>query len=136
MRVFLDANILFSAAQHAGAIRHLLDRLLEEGHECIADTYVVEEARRNIARKSPAAMTALEDILKAVRVEPAFVGPSTDTGKIPLPEKDIPVLLAAIRLKCDWLVTGDQTHFGPLYGLDIMGVTVCSPRMLAEKLRL
>lgn len=136
MRVFLDANILFSAAQSSGAIRHLMTRLSEEQHECIADKYVVEEARRNLARKSPAASAELEHLLRSIRIEPAFIGISSQSFKIPLPPKDIPVLMAAIRLKCDFLVTGDQTHFGPLYGLDVMGVTVCSPSMLAEKLGL
>jgi hypothetical protein len=29
-------------------------------------------------------------------------------------------------------VTGDQTHFGPLYGKAVGGVKICSPRQLAE----
>jgi len=34
------------------------------------------------------------------------------------------------------LVTGDRTHFGALYGRTIHGVTIHSPRTLAEALRL
>jgi hypothetical protein len=49
-----------------------------------------------------------------------------------LPEKDRPVLAAAINHHCDILVTGDRTHFGPLYGKIIQGVSVLSPAMLAE----
>jgi hypothetical protein len=45
---------------------------------------------------------------------------------------DQPVLLAAIRLNCDVLVTGDRTHFGPGYGRAFEGVTIHSPRSLAE----
>ena len=48
MRVFLDANILFSAAKSDGAVRELLRLLLDGGHECWADDYVVIEARRNL----------------------------------------------------------------------------------------
>ena len=51
-----------------------------------------------------------------------------------LPEKDRPVLAAAIRLRCDALVTGDRTHFGGGYGRSFGGVTVHSPRSLAERL--
>ena len=47
MRVFLDANILFSAAKSSGAVRELLRLLEEQGHECWADAYVAAEARRN-----------------------------------------------------------------------------------------
>jgi hypothetical protein len=49
-----------------------------------------------------------------------------------LPEKDRPVLAAAIRLGCDALVTGDRTYFGAGYGRVYGGVTIYSPRTLAE----
>jgi hypothetical protein len=51
-----------------------------------------------------------------------------------LPEKDRTVLAAAMRLRCDALVTGDRTHFGPGYGKLFGGVTIHSPRSLAEQL--
>ena len=44
----MDANILFSAAKSDGAVRALVKLLLDEGHECCADAYVVAEARRYI----------------------------------------------------------------------------------------
>lgn len=53
MRIFLDANILFSAAKAAGAIGRLIDWLIDSGHECCVNRYVVEEARRNLALKAP-----------------------------------------------------------------------------------
>ena len=33
-------------------------------------------------------------------------------------EKDIPVLISAIRSKADFLVTGDKQHFGKMKDLD------------------
>ncbi len=51
-----------------------------------------------------------------------------------LPAKSRPVLAAAIRLGCDALVTGDRKHFGRAYGLEVGGVTIHSPRSLAETL--
>ena len=51
-----------------------------------------------------------------------------------LPDKDQPVLAAAIRLRCDVLVTGDRTQFGAGYGRTFDGVTIHSPRLLAEAL--
>jgi hypothetical protein len=53
---------------------------------------------------------------------------------LPLPEKDRPVLAAAIRGGCETLITGDRTHFGPLYGTVFRGVTVYSPAQAAEAL--
>ena len=48
--------------------------------------------------------------------------------------EDRPVLAAAIRLGCDVLVTGDRTHFGAGYGRMFGGVTIHSPRTLAERI--
>ena len=52
MRIFLDANVLFSAARSAGAIRQLVHALHAAGHTLVADEYVATEARRNVAAKS------------------------------------------------------------------------------------
>jgi len=52
----------------------------------------------------------------------------------PLPENDWRALAAAIANECEAFVTGDQTHFGPLYGKVIGGVKIYSPRQLAERL--
>lgn len=134
MRIFLDANILFSAVKSDGAIRRLLELLFKAGHECCADGYVVEEARRNLAAKAPDRLATLEQLLS--RMHLAETHPA-DTGleeALPLPEKDRPVLAAAIRHGCAALVTGDRTHFGALYGKTLRGVKIHTPRSLAETL--
>ena len=132
MRVFLDANIAFSAAKSDGAIRFLLDLLLTRGHECWIDEYVLEEARRNRAAKFPAAMGRLEALVAQFQVG----GASASEGRVEmlawLPAKDRPVLLSAMRLRCDVLVTGDRKHFGPGFGKTFDGVTIHSARSLAE----
>jgi uncharacterized protein len=133
MRLFLDANVLFSAAKSAGPMRELLTSLVRGGHELCADDYVVEEARRNLALKVPEAGSELDKILQIVTVSsgPAKVRPH---ASLPLPPKDQPVMEAAIRLACDILVTGDKTHFGALYGNSVEGVEVLSPAQVAAKL--
>jgi predicted nucleic acid-binding protein len=136
MRIFLDANILFSAAKSNGAIRRLLELLLEAGHECCVDGYVIEEARRNLVAKASEAINVLEVLLRrlsAVSVQQQQIVFET---KPPLPEDDRPVLGAAIHNRCAALVTGDRAHFGALYGKSVDGVTIHSPRSLAEALRL
>ena len=132
MRIFLDANILFSAAKSDGVIRELLTLLVKAGHECWADGYVAEEARRNLAAKTPDGLPVLEELLGRVHVAAALPHPATLQATLAIPEKDRPVLAAAIRLKCDVLVTGDRTHFGTFYGKALSGVTIHSPRSLAE----
>jgi uncharacterized protein len=134
MRIFLDANVLFSAAKSDGAVRRLLTLASAAGHECWADGYVVEEARRNLVAKAPEGVPALSALLARVRLAAAQPHPGAAEATAALPEKDRPVLAAAMRLKCDALVTGDRTHFGAYYGKRLGGVTIYSPRLLAEAL--
>jgi len=134
MRVFLDANILFSAAKSDGAVRRLLALLLARGHECWVDGYVLEEARRNLAAKFPDGVSALERQLASLHVARAHPWDPDLAVGLPVPEKDRPVLAAAIHLGCETLVTGDRSHFGALYGQTIRGVAIHSPRSLAESL--
>jgi predicted nucleic acid-binding protein len=134
MRVFLDANILFSAAKSDGAIRRLLALLAQAGHECHVDAYVVEEARRNLALKASGSLPVLDRLLGRIHV--AQFKARAEGTDIPgaLAEKDRPVLAAAMHLGCDILVTGDRTHFGAFYGKSLGGVKIHSPRSLVEAL--
>lgn len=135
MRVFLDANILFSAAKTAGAVRELLARLEAAGHLLCADAYVVEEARRNLLAKGPEALATLEALLSKVEVAPLHPGAVPARVAALIHEKDRPVVAAAVRLRCDALLTGDRTHFKALHGERLLGVAIHSPRSLAEWLR-
>ena len=128
----MDANILFSAAKSDGAVRALVNLLLDEGHECCADAYVVAEARRNLLDKGAQAVQVLDTLLERLRTTPGLVSGGVAAQVNWLPPKDRPVLAAAIRLGCDALVTGDRKHFGSAYGQQIGGVTIHSPRSLAE----
>lgn len=130
MRIFLDANILFSAAKSDGAVRQLLELLRDDGHTLCADDYVVAEARRNLDLKAPD--SSLQDLLAQVDVAPFEATELPPYLAARLPEKDWPVLAAAMRLRCEALVTGDRMHFGALYGKTVDGVSIHSPRSLAE----
>lgn len=132
MRIFLDANILFSAARADGAVRQLLALCEAAGHELWADAYVFEEARRNLAAKAPNGLPVLEAMAARIRIAALLAGNALLPDTMVLPEKDRPVLAAAIQHRCDMLVTGDRTHFGTLYGKTIRGVSILSPAMLAE----
>lgn len=134
MRVFLDANVLFSAAKSDGAVRALLTRCLAAGHTLVADGYVIGEARRNLQSRGPEAVTALAVLLTTVETAPYRPTILPRNLAALLPEKDRPVMGAALRLHCDALVTGDRTHFGALYGSVRHGVAVHSPRSLAGAL--
>ena len=132
-RIFLDANILFSAAKSDGAIRSLVSQLLEAGHECWGDGYVADEARRNLATKAATQLRVLDELIERVQV--STVAPVLDrVAAAGLPEKDQFVHAAAVMTKCDILVTGDRSHFGKFYGRKVAGVEIHSPRSLHDKL--
>ncbi|HEX9328729.1 MAG TPA: hypothetical protein VF915_19550 [Reyranella sp.] len=132
MRIFLDANVPFSAAKSDGFIRRLLELLLADGHTLGADGDVAEEARRNLAAKGAQGLPALAALLDRLEVAPLQADPGSVTALSALPEKDRPVVAAAARMTCDALVTGNRTHFGRYYRRSLAGVAIHSPRTLAE----
>lgn len=133
MRIFLDANILFSAVKSDGAVAAFVARLLDDGHECWVDGYVVDEARRNLMAKVPDRMPLLDRLMSRLRV--ASVASSImRTTPHEIADKDRPVLAAAVALACDALITGDRTHFGTFYGRTLTGVLIHSPRSLHDQL--
>ena len=135
MRIFLDANVLFSAAKSDGAVRQLVSLLLRARHQCCVDSYVIEEAGRNLLAKAPDGVSVLDTLL-LTRLYVAAVQPGrADIESLAsLPQQDRPVLAAAIRLGCEALVTGDRTHFGFAYGKKLGGVAIHSPRSIVEAL--
>lgn len=134
MRVFLDANVLFSAGKSDGAMCAFLLQLKSSGHMLVADGYVVGEARRNLEAKFPAAMKDFEDLMKQVEASAGTCGSLPADIAPELPEKDRPVLAASIHHRCGILLTGDKTHFGQLYGRTVEGVEIHSPASFAIKL--
>ena len=129
MRVFLDANILFSGAQSHGRMRAFLEMLFKHG-KCVTNAYAVEEARRNLELKSPAALRHLDSLAGKCELIPALV-----TGlEVELPSQDVPILGGAIAGQATHLLTGDEHDFGAYFGKTIQGVKIVSPRMLAGEL--
>jgi predicted nucleic acid-binding protein len=129
VRIFLDANILFSGALPQSRMRAFLDFLCREC-ECITNVYAVEEARRNLERKFPAALRHLDPLVKKCELIPAV---KTDL-KVKLALKDLPILGGAVAGQAKYLLTGDEKDFGKFFGDTIAGVKVVSPKMLAEDL--
>ena len=131
MRVFLDANILFSAALPHSRMRVFLDVLLDRA-ECLTNDYAIEEARRNLGAKFPDGLKGLKRLASRCEVVPR-VGTAFE---IELPLKDVPILGGAIAGRATHLLTGDERDFGKFWGRTVNGVKIVSPRMLADELRL
>ena len=121
--LFLDANILFSAAyrENAGLLR--LWQL--KSVKLISSAYAIEEARRNLA------VLVQKDRLNKLLINIEETLPHPMDLELPesviIKEKDKPILLSAISAKADFLITGDIRDFGKFYGKKINGVTVLPP---------
>jgi len=130
MKVFLDANILFSASSVTSVTRKLLMAVLCNG-QAVTGSHAWEEALRNIRRKRPENLPNLHDLKAQVSITYAFTTFSEGSS---LPDEDKPILGGAIAAGCTHLWTSDKRHFVSLYGKRIQGVSIVSSVMLADEI--
>lgn len=130
MKVFLDANILFSASDENSATRQLLDMLCRGGSP-VTSPHAWEEARRNLNAKRPQLLAGFEGLRSVITITHAFALPPD----VKVAEKDKPILAGAIGSGCTHLWTSDRLHIGALYGTTVHGVTILSSIQLADVLR-
>jgi len=110
LRLFLDANVLFTAAHNPKGKAALLIELAQVGAwQLVTSAYAREEARRNLERKYPDAVSVFDRQLVAIRVIA-----DSEQGDCPdgLPVKDCPIYRAAMICQADVLLTGDLRDFG------------------------
>ncbi len=129
MRVFLDANVLFSASQPGSAFARLIAQTAEQATLLTSDV-ARAEARRNLSLKRAAWVSAFDELLSAVEIVPS----SIFQLPVELDDKDVPLLCAAIRSGSDYFVTGDRRDFGHLFDTRVGVVTIITPLRLAELL--
>jgi len=120
-RLFLDANVLFSAAYRSDTGILELWKLREV--VLCSSRYALEEARINLSNEVQ--RTRLVRLAGKVRLFDA--GERELPHGVALPEKDVPILLAAIEANATHLLTGDIRHFGSLFGKRVEGILVLPP---------
>ena len=130
MRVFLDANILFSASRPDSLMARFVGLLLEQAH-CCTSAYARDEARRNVEIKMPDSAQHLDVLMASLHL----IMPATAFTYHGLAEKDQPILGAAVAGGCSHLLTGDRRDFGRFFGKTIAGVLIVSPEQLARILQ-
>ena len=124
-RVFLDANIIFSAAYHPSSRLRRLWQLADV--ELITSAQAVLEASNNLTRVRPAQLSDLAQLLQAITVFPDPLPGFVLPAGVNLPDKDKPILQAAIVARATHLLTGDVKHFGQYYGRTFSGVLILPP---------
>jgi predicted nucleic acid-binding protein len=121
-RLFLDANVPFSAAYRPDSGLRRLWRLPDV--QFVTSEYAAEEARVNLA--DDAQRQRLKKLLQETVIVTAMPA-ATLPDDLDLPEKDRPILLAAIEARATHLLTGNRLHFGKHFGRAIGGVRVSPP---------
>jgi len=123
-RLFLDANVLFSASwKEASGVAELW-RI--EGATLVTSAYAFAETVRNI--EDDAHNARLRRLMQRVEVLPGAPPEQALPPGISLRAKDMPILSAAIASGATHLITGDLRDFRPLFGKRIGGVLVLRPR--------
>ncbi|MGB6130494.1 MAG: PIN domain-containing protein [Acidobacteriaceae bacterium] len=133
LRVFLDANILFSTSHKDG--HDFLQFWRVPGVVCLTSFYAADETRRNCV--SAAHRARLEVLLEKSH----FVSDATGLSlpaPLRLPAKDQPILAAALQAGADYLITGDNRHFAEWMNIPIptrVGtLTIMRPRPFLQLL--
>jgi hypothetical protein len=134
-RVFVDADVLFAGAaspSDSGASLIVL-RLGEITLvDAVASVQVVTEAERNLAHKLPQALPAFHLLVsRCLRVveDPQPDDLVAHAGRAD--PKDLPILIAALREGCQYLVTFNMRHFQP----GVSGVVVLRPGEFVARIR-
>ncbi len=125
-RLFLDANVLFSAAYRPNA--GLLQLWKLKGVILCSSRYALEEARFNSTDE--AQKRRLSRLARSIQLFDPPDPPLPDVslpGGVSLPEKDWPIFSAAVAARATHLITGDVRHFGPYFGKAIQGILTMTP---------
>ena len=121
-RVFLDANVLFSAAYRPDS--RLVRLWSLKNVRLLTSGYALREALSNM--NTAAQQKRLKILVKNVEIMEQIMETPLPPG-INLPEKDRPILQAAIAMQATHLLTGDIRHFGALFGKTIQNVKILLP---------
>lgn len=131
MRVFLDTNVLASAAATRGLCADVLREVLTS-HELLTSAQVLSELRRVLRTKFGVAQDLIADFIWLMRQDTVLAQP----GQLPTvdieDQDDLLILSAAISAGADVFVTGDQE----LLDIDhIENLAILSPRQFWERLK-
>ena len=132
MRIFLDANVIFSAALGGESFTQLWNTRTAQLATFCTSPQCVDEARRNLTLKKPHALARLEVVFLDIElVDPPLATLPWAEGK--LPEDDSWVVAAAVASNANVLLTGNTRHFGSMMTRDDLPIRVRTVRAWLEE---
>lgn len=136
-KVFVDSSVLFSAViSFKGYARDLIRYGIAGRVQLVTSNYVLAEVAKNLTDKQPKAAYILDQIVKtagwliidATREEVWAAAEYTVL-------KDAPVVAAAVKAECEYLVTFDRKHLlNPSEVAKRSGLIIAMPEIVARKL--
>ena len=131
MRVFLDTNVLVSAAATRGLCADVLREVLAS-HELLTSAQVLSELERVLKTKFSVAQDLIEDFISLIRQDTVLAQPGPPPPVKITDRDDLPVLSAAISGKAEVFVTGDKE----LLDLrEVEDLAILSPRQFWDKVK-
>jgi len=113
--IFLDSSTLIAGAISESGAAHVLLSLGESRDILLmVSELVIQESERSIARKSPGNLNDLRKLIKATNLR-IVANPSKEEVQANLyiinDPTDVPILLATMKAKVDYLATHNRKHF-------------------------
>jgi predicted nucleic acid-binding protein len=138
IRAFVDASVFFSACySETGASFEIFRECLIGNIDLVISHFVLEEVRRNLARKAPESFKHFDEFMENVQfhvVNPSKRAVLQAASYTEL--KDAPIVAAAKKSKADYLVSLDRQHLveAPLVH-EKSGLTIVLPEELLQHIR-
>jgi predicted nucleic acid-binding protein len=113
--IFLDSSVLIAGAISESGAAHVLLNLGESRDiVLVVSELVIWESERSMARKSPSNLDDLRSLIRSSNLR-IIENPSLREVKANLylinDPNDVPILLAAMKAKVDYLATHNRKHF-------------------------
>ncbi len=131
MKVFLDTNVLVSAAATRGLCADVLREVLTS-HQLIISADLLQELEKVLREKIGLPRALIAEFVEFIRQDAQVSGPSPLQQISIKDQADIAILSAAVKGGTDLFVTGD----GELIDLKKLGtMEIVSPRSFWERLK-
>lgn len=119
MNILADTNLYIASMRKSGLKRKLLWRILETNNTLVLTDFIIEELRANFDELyQPMEAQAALDLLLQFLATGLIIVKSAKEYQVHLeaamqyvPQKDTPVLAAAMLEEIDFLITWDAKHF-------------------------
>jgi|SRR5687767_8256738 len=132
INIFLDSSALIAGVISETGAAHVLLQLGESEDILLTiSEMVLVESERSIAKKSPRSLNDLRSLIKTAKLrivnDPSKKQVEANLYLIEDPN-DVPILLAAIKAKVDYLATHNRKHFlDDIKVAEIAGIKIGTP---------